>query len=82
MTRELAEVEDSSVSALSRDMQAKLVMSEALDQIRTRFFEQAEFSDSLDLDEKDRLLRRWEAELLVADFSSAFISRSLTEQLN
>jgi hypothetical protein len=57
----------------------KLVTSE-LDQIRTRFFELAEFSDSLDLDEKDRLLRRWEAEL--ADFSSAFIGRSLTEWLN
>jgi hypothetical protein len=41
--------------------------------------EVAEFSDSLDSDEKDRL-RRWEEEL--ADFSSAFIGRSLSERLN
>jgi hypothetical protein len=72
-------VEDN-ISALSRDMDAKLVTSEALDQIRTRFFEVTEFSDSLDLDEKDRLLKHWEAEL--ADFSSAFIGRSFTEWLN
>jgi hypothetical protein len=52
----------------------------ALDQIRTCFFEVAEFSDSLDSDEKGRLLRRWEAEL--ANFSSAFIGRPLTEWLN
>ena len=78
-TRELIEVEDD-ISGLSRDMQSRLITSEALDQIRTRFFELAEFSDSLDLDEKNRLLSRWEAEL--ADFSSAFIGRSLTEWLN
>jgi hypothetical protein len=78
-TRELIEVEDD-ISGLSRDMQSRLITSEALDQIWTRFFELAEFSDSLDLDEKNRLLSRWEAEL--ADFSSVFIGRSLTEWLN
>jgi hypothetical protein len=65
---------------LSRDIQSRLATSEALDQIRTRFFELAEFSDSLDSEENDRLLSRWEAEL--ADFSNAFIGRSLTEWQN
>jgi hypothetical protein len=78
-TRELIEVEDD-VSGLLRDMQSRLFTSEALDSIRTRFFELAEFSDSLDLDEKNRLLSRWKAEL--ADFSSVFIGRSLIEWLN
>jgi hypothetical protein len=78
-SRALVEV-DNEAMPVSRDLRAKLVTSEALDSIRTRFFEVAEFSDSLDSDEKDRLLRRWEEEL--ADFSSAFIGRSLGEWLN
>jgi hypothetical protein len=61
-------------------LQVKLVTSKTLDLIRTRFFKVVEFSDSLDSDEKDRLLRRWEEEL--ADFSSAFIGRSLEESIN
>ena len=36
-------------------------------------------SDSLDEEARDRLLSRWEAEM---DYSSAFISRSLSEWLN
>jgi hypothetical protein len=36
--------------------------------------------DSLDEEDKDRLLKRWEAEL--ADFSSAFIGRSVGEWLH
>ena len=79
-TRGLIEVDEDHINMLSRDMEAKLVTSETLDQIKTRFFEVAEFSDSLDLDEKTRLLRRWEEEL--ADFSSAFIGQSLKEWLN
>ena len=54
--------------------------SEALDQIRTRFFEVAEYGSSLDEDARDRLLKRWEAEL--ADYISAFIGRSFTEWVN
>ena len=76
-TRALVDIEDDHVSNMSRDLQAKLVTSEALDQIRTRFFEVSEYSDSLDLDEKERLLKRWEDEL--ADFSSAFIGRSFED---
>ena len=60
-------------------MEAKLVTSEALESIRTRFFEVVEISDSLDKEARERLLRRWEAEL--ADYTSAFISRSVTEWL-
>ena len=64
---------------LSRDLEAKLVTSEALESIRTRFFEVVEISDSLDEEARERLLRRWEGEL--ADYTSAFIGRSVTEWL-
>ena len=64
---------------LSRDLEAKLVTNEALESVRTRFFEVVELSDSLDAEARMRLLRRWEAEL--ADYTSAFIGRSLTEWL-
>ena len=73
----LADIDDSYVDGLSRDLQAKLVTSETLDQIRIRFFELSKYSNSLDLDEKNRLLKRWEDEL--ADYSSAFIGRSIKE---
>jgi hypothetical protein len=77
-TRALVDVEDDDHgNSLSRELQAKLVTSEALDQIRTRFFEVAEYSDSLDLDEQERLLKRREDEL--ADFSSAFIGQSFED---
>jgi hypothetical protein len=42
----------------ARDIEAKLYTSEALDQARTRFFELSEFTSQLDLDEKERLLKR------------------------
>jgi hypothetical protein len=71
-SRALVEVDDEALP-LSRDVQANL------DLIRTRFFEVAEFSNSLNDDEKERLLKRWEEEL--ADFSSAFIGQSLSEWL-
>jgi hypothetical protein len=70
---------DEEVRALSRDFEAKLVTSEALESVRTRFFEVVEVSDSLDEEARERLLRRWEEEL--ADYTSAFIGRSLTEWL-
>lgn len=57
----------------------KLLTNEALDSIRTRFYEVVELSDSLDEDARDRLLKRWEGEL--ADYTSAFIGRSLEEWL-
>ncbi len=65
--------------AMSRDVEAKLVTSEALESIRTRFFEVDDVSDSLEEEARERLLRRWEAEL--ADYTSAFIGRSLAEWL-
>ena len=43
----------------------------------TSGFEVSEYSDSLDLDEKNRLLKRWEDEL--ADYSSTFIGRLIKE---
>ena len=57
----------------------KLVTSETLESIRTRFFELVELSDSLDEEARERLLKRWEAELV--DYSSAFIGQSLNEWL-
>jgi hypothetical protein len=75
-TRALIEVEEES-RTLAREIEAKLNTSEALDQVRTRFFEVSEFADQLDDEEKDRLLRRWEEE--VAQFSQALIGRSLGE---
>jgi hypothetical protein len=47
-----------------------------LESVRTRVFEVVELSDSLDGEARERLLRRWEAE--PADYTSAFIGRSLT----
>ena len=55
-------------------------MNEALDQVRTRYFELSELTDSLDLDEKERLLKRWEKE--VTTFSSALIGSSLLDWVN
>jgi hypothetical protein len=56
-SRALVKVEDN-VELLSRDIKAKLNTSETLDHVRTRFFELSEFTDSLDSDEKERLLKR------------------------
>jgi hypothetical protein len=77
-SRALVEVDDE-VRAVSRDFEAKLVTSETLESIRTRFYEVVELSDSLDEEARERLLARWEAEL--ADYTSAFIGRSLGEWL-
>jgi hypothetical protein len=60
-------------------METKLVTSEALDSIRTRFFKVVQISNSLDEKARDCLLKRWKAKL--ADYTSAFISRSVTKWL-
>ena len=76
-TRELVEVNDES-RVISRDLQAKLNTSKALDQIRSRYFELSEFVSQLESeDEKERLLERWEKEL--AQHSRALIGWSLDE---
>ena len=77
-TRELVTVLGTEAE-VSRDLEAKLNTSEALDQVRTRIFELSEYSDSLDKKDKDRLLRRWEDEL--AAYSEPFIGHSLSEWL-
>jgi hypothetical protein len=74
LSRGLTTVNDE-VAGLSRELEAKLVTSEALESVRTRFFEVVEVFDSLDEEARDRLLRRWEAEL--SDYTSAFIGQSL-----
>ena len=79
VTRDLVNVDDE-IEGLARDFQTKLITSEALDQIRTRFFEVVEYGALLDEDTRDRLLKRWEAEL--ADYTSAFIGRSFSEWIN
>jgi hypothetical protein len=61
-------------------VEAKLVTNEALENIRTRFYEVVELSDSLDAEARDRLLVRWQKELSV--FTSAFIGSSVTEWMN
>lgn len=76
-TRTLVEVENEPSRAQSRAIEAKLNTSEALDQVRSRFFEISELSDQLDEEEKDRLLARWEND--VARFSSSLIGQSLEE---
>jgi hypothetical protein len=78
MTRALVKVSKEE-RGLSHDLEVKLVTSEALESIRTRFFEVVEVSDSLDEEARERLLHRWEVEL--ADYTSAFIGRSVTEWL-
>ena len=75
-TRELVEVEEQS-RAFTRDIEAKLNTSEALDQIRSRFFELSEFADQLDDEEKDRLFKRWKDD--VTQYSRALIGSSLDE---
>ena len=70
---------NNAIRALLRNFKAKLVTSETLDLIRTRFFKVVELSDTLDKEARNRLLRRQEGEL--TNYSSAFISRSLKEQL-
>ena len=46
------------VGALTRDLKAKLVISNTLDSIRTRFFEVIKVTDSLDYKAHERLLKR------------------------
>ena len=75
-TRALVEVEDE-LHTIARGFEAKLNMSEALDQMRTRFFKVSEVADELDDEEKDRLFKRWEEE--VAHFSRALIGQSLDD---
>jgi hypothetical protein len=70
---------DEDVRGLLRNFEAKLVINKALEQVWTRFFKVVEVSDSLDKEARKRLLYRWEAEL--ADYTSAFIGRSLEEWL-
>jgi hypothetical protein len=76
-TRGLVEVDEDHIDALSHNFEAKLFLSETLNQIRTRFYEVTEFSDTLTLDKKERLLKRWRDEL--TNFSSNFIGQSFSE---
>jgi hypothetical protein len=76
-TRALVEIEEDESRDTSREVRAKLNTSEALDQIRSRFFELSEFADQLDSEEKDRLYKRWEEEL--AQHSRALVGWSLED---
>ncbi len=53
---------------------------QALDAVRTRFYEAVELSESLNEEARDRLLKRWEQE--VGKFARALIGPSVTEWLN
>jgi hypothetical protein len=76
-TRALVKVDEDDHVPVSRAIHAKQVTGEVLDQVRSRFFELADYADSLDLDEQNRLLSRWEEE--VAAHSEALIGQSLAE---
>jgi hypothetical protein len=64
-------------NSFSRDIEAKLHTNEALDQVRTRFFELSELAGQLNEDEKNRLFQVWEQEVL--HFSTALVGSSLDE---
>jgi hypothetical protein len=76
-TRTLIDVSEPENAGPSRNLQAKLNTSEALDQVRTRFFELSEVASQLNEEEKDRLFAVWEREVL--HFSENLIGRSLDE---
>ena len=76
-TRALIDVEEEETSGLAREVKAKLNMGEALDQVRTRFFELSKVVSQLDIEQKDRLYKHCEAE--VARSSSALIGQTLDE---
>jgi hypothetical protein len=61
----------------ARDVKAKLLTNEVLDAMRTRFYEVVELSDSLNEEARDRLLARWEREVI--KFSNALTGPSVTE---
>ena len=63
VTRALVEVEDEERPP-ARDVEAKHVTNEALDLVRTRFYEVVELSESLNEEARDRLLKRWEQEVI------------------
>jgi hypothetical protein len=73
------EVEEEEQSP-ARDVEAKHVTNEALDAMRTRFYEVVEVSESLSEEARDRLLKRWEQE--VNKMARALIGPSVTEWLN
>ena len=76
-TRALVKTQEDESRENSREIQAKLNTSEALDQIRSRFFELSEFADQLDIEEKDRLFKRWEEEIV--QYSRSLIGSTLDE---
>jgi len=55
------------------------VINEALDAVRTHFYEVVELSESLNEEARDRLLKRWEQE--ISKFARALIGPSVTEWL-
>ena len=77
VTRALVDMKES--RGMSLDIEAKLNTSEALDQIRTRFFKLSESSNQLNSDERerDRLLKRWEEGL--SQFSKTLIGLSIDD---
>jgi hypothetical protein len=79
VTRTLVEVEDEE-RPLPRDVEAKHVTNEALDAVRTRFYEVVELTEDLDEEARDRLLKRWEQE--VSKMARALIGPSVTEWMS
>ena len=63
-----------------RDVEAKHVTNEALNAVRTRFYEVVELTKDLDKEARDRLLKRWEQE--VVKMAYALTAASVTEWMN
>jgi hypothetical protein len=79
MTRALVEIEEKE-RLPARDIEAKHVIDEALNALRTRFYKVIELSDLQDEDTRDRLLERWKRE--VAKFARALTGLSMKEWMS
>jgi hypothetical protein len=63
-----------------RDVEAKHVTNEALNAVRTHFYEVVELTEDLDKEARDRLLKRWEQE--VVKMAHALTAALVTEWMN
>jgi hypothetical protein len=63
-----------------RDVEGKHVTNEALNAVRTRFYKVVKLTKDLDEEARDRLLKRWEQE--VVKMAHALTAASVTEWMN
>jgi hypothetical protein len=63
-----------------RDVEAKHVTNKTLNAMRTRFYKIVELTKDLDKETRDRLLKRWEQEVI--KMAHALTAASVTEWMN